>query len=155
LEEENRWRREVDGQTLREAMVMLETTFEPERDRGIVLASDRWHPGVIGIVASRVVEQIHRPTVLIALGEEEGQGSARSVPGFHLYEAMRACSEHLLRFGGHRAAAGCSLAPAKLEAFRAAFDLEARARLTPEQLVPEVRIDLEVALAEVDAELYR
>lgn len=155
LEEDNRWRREVDGQTLREALAMLETNYDPDRDRGVVLASERWHPGVIGIVASRVVEQIHRPTVMVAVGPEEGKGSARSIPGFHLYEAMRACSGHLLRFGGHKAAAGCSLLPGKLEEFRAAFDAEARARLTADQLIPEVRVDLEVSLGEMDAELYR
>lgn len=155
LEEENRWRREVDGVTLREAMAMLEAQFDPERDRGVVLASERWHPGVIGIVASRVVEEIHRPTVLVAVGDGEGRGSGRSVPGFHLYEAMLACAPHLIRFGGHRAAAGCSLEPGRIDDFRAAFDAEARRRLTPEQLIPEVRVDLEVGLHEVDAELYR
>jgi single-stranded-DNA-specific exonuclease len=155
LEDENRWRREVDGRTLREAMTMLESDFDPERDRGVVLASAAWHPGVIGIVASRVAEQTHRPTVLVALGENEGKGSGRSIPGFHLYDAMRACSEHLMRFGGHRAAAGCSLLPSRLDGFRAAFDAHARAVLHDDQLVPEVRIDLEVALAEVDAGLYR
>lgn len=155
LEEANRWRREVDGQTLREALAMLDADYDPERDRGIVLASEKWHPGVIGIVASRVVEQVHRPTVMVALGQEEGKGSARSVPGFDLYEAMRSCSAHLTRFGGHRMAAGCSLLPGRVEAFRHAFDLHARAELTEEQLVPEIRIDLEVALAEADGELYR
>jgi single-stranded-DNA-specific exonuclease len=155
LEEENRWRREVDGRTLREAMRMLEAGYDPSRDRGVVLASEEWHPGVIGIVASRVVERIHRPAVLIALGEEEGKGSARSVPGFNLYDAMRDCSEHLVRFGGHRAAAGCSIRPDRVEAFRAAFDARAAAGLTDDQLVPEVRLDLEVSLAEADEELCR
>ncbi|HEX6926315.1 MAG TPA: single-stranded-DNA-specific exonuclease RecJ [Longimicrobiaceae bacterium] len=155
LEEENRWRREVDAETLREAMAMLERAYDPARDRGLVLASERWHPGVIGIVASRVVEEVHRPTVLIALNGEEGRGSARSIPGFHLYEAMRACAHHLTRFGGHRAAAGCSLTRDRVDAFRAAFDAEARARLSEEQLIPEVRIDLEVSLAEIDHGLYR
>lgn len=155
LEEENRWRREVDARTLREAMAMLEAGFDAERDRGVVLASEGWHPGVIGIVASRVVEEIHRPTVLVALGDGEGKGSGRSIPGFHLYEAMLACAPYLTRFGGHRAAAGCSLDPARLDDFREAFDVEARSRLLPDQLVPEVRIDLEVTLGEVDSELYR
>jgi single-stranded-DNA-specific exonuclease len=102
-----------------------------------------------------VVERIHRPAVLIALGEEEGKGSARSVPGFNLYDAMRDCSEHLVRFGGHRAAAGCSIRPDRVDAFRAAFDARAAAGLTDEQLVPEVRLDLEVSLAEADEELCR
>lgn len=156
LEEENRWRQTVDGQTLREAMLVLERTFDPERDRGVVLASEGWHPGVIGIVASRVVERIHRPTVLIALVPgEDGKGSARSIPGFHLYDAMRDCSEHLTRFGGHRYAAGCSIRPDRVETFRAAFDAHARSVLTEELLVPEVRIDLEVELAHADAELVR
>ena len=155
LEEENRWRREIDARTLREAMAMLEAGFDAERDRGVVLASEGWHPGVIGIVASRVVEEIHRPTVLVALGDGEGKGSGRSIPGFHLYEAMLACAPYLTRFGGHRAAAGCSLDPARLDDFREAFDVEARSRLLPDQLVPEVRIDLEVTLGEVDSELYR
>ena len=153
LEEENRWRREVDGATLREAMGMLESTYDPERDRGVVLASDGWHAGVIGIVASRVVERIHRPTVLIALGAEEGKGSARSVPGFHLYEALRDCSEHLVRFGGHRAAAGCSIRPDRLEGFRAAFDARAATVLDGELLFPEIRIDLEVGLEEATREM--
>ncbi len=156
LEEENRWRRSVDLETLREAMQMLERAYDSERDWGVVLASERWHPGVIGIVASRVVEQIYRPTVLISLaGEEEGKGSARSIQGFHLYEAMRDCAEHLTRFGGHRYAAGCSILPARVEGFREAFNTRARAALTEELLVPEVRIDLELELAQADGELYR
>jgi single-stranded-DNA-specific exonuclease len=77
------------------------------------------------------------------------------VPGFHLYEAMRACSGHLTRFGGHRAAAGCSIHPARLEAFRADFDAHARRELSEEMLVPEVRIDLELSLAEANGDLYR
>lgn len=156
LEAENRARQEVDARTLREAMALLDRSFDPERDRGVVLAADGWHAGVIGIVASRVVERIHRPTVMIALdGDGEGKGSARSVPGFHLYEAMRACSEHLVRFGGHRAAAGCAILPQRVEAFRAAFDAHARSALSHEQLVPEVRIDLVLALPQADAELCR
>lgn len=156
LEEENRHRRETDGHTLREAMEMLERTFNPERDRGVVLASAGWHPGVIGIVASRVVERIHRPTVMISLsGGGDGKGSARSVRGFHLYEAMRDCAEHLERFGGHRYAAGCSIRPDRVDGFREAFDGRARSALTDDQLIPEVRIDLEVSLAAADDELCR
>ena len=156
LEAENRWRQTVDGQTLKEAMGVLERSFDPGRDYGIVLANDGWHPGVIGIVASRVVERIHRPTVLIALnGGEDGKGSARSIGGFHLYEAIRACGEHLTRFGGHRMAAGCSIRPERVDAFRDAFNTHAHAVLRPEQLIPEVRIDLEVELHHADESLAR
>ncbi len=155
LEQENRHRREVDGRTLKEALSLLERDFDPGRDRGVVLASDGWHPGVIGIVASRVVEEIHRPTVMVAVDGDEGKGSGRSVRGFHLHEALSACSKHLIRFGGHRMAAGCSIEAWRIDAFRAAFDAEARARLAPEQLVPEVRVDLEVSLGELDGGFYR
>jgi single-stranded-DNA-specific exonuclease len=155
LEAENRARQEVEAETLRSALSMLEREFDPDRDRGVVLAGRGWHPGVIGIVASRVVERIHRPTVLIALGESEGKGSARSIPGFHLYEAMRDCAAHLTRFGGHRAAAGCSILPERVEAFRAAFAERAAAVLGEDDLTPELRIDLEVRPEEVDLALFR
>ncbi|HEX6747904.1 MAG TPA: single-stranded-DNA-specific exonuclease RecJ [Longimicrobium sp.] len=156
LESENRWRKTVDGETLKQALDALEHVFDPERDWGVVLAAEGWHPGVIGIVASRVVEHIHRPTVLIALaGREDGKGSARSIPGFHLYEAMRACSHHLARFGGHRMAAGCSIRPERVEPFREEFNAYAHSVLDPEKLVPEVRIDLEVELRHADEHLAR
>lgn len=157
LEDENRWRRQVDGETLREAVGMLEREYDPDRDHGVVLAGEGWHPGVIGIVASRVVELIHRPTILIALGEGEGKGSARSIPGFHLYDAMRDCSEHLIRFGGHRAAAGCSIDPSRVEVFRSAFNRRAAEALAPEPdlLQPRTRVDLVVELAEANEDMCR
>jgi single-stranded-DNA-specific exonuclease len=156
LEEENRWRQTVDGQTLKQAMEALERAYDPDRDWGVVLASDGWHPGVIGIVASRVVERIHRPTVLIAMsGSAEGKGSARSIGGFHLYEAMRACAPLLTRYGGHRMAAGCSILPEKVDEFRDAFNAHARQVLTEEKLVPEVRIDLMVELPDANEQILR
>jgi single-stranded-DNA-specific exonuclease len=156
LETENRARQELDGRTLSQAMAMLDREYDAVRDWGVVLAGEGWHPGVIGIVASRVVEQIHRPTVMIALdGQAEGRGSARSISGFDMYLGMRACAPHLVRFGGHRAAAGCSIRPERVEGFRQAFNEQAHAQLTRELLVPELRIDLEVRLHEADAELLR
>ncbi len=89
---------------------------------GYVLASQDWHPGVIGIVASRLAETHQRPVVIVALDGEEGSGSGRSVPGFDLLAGLEACSEHLLRFGGHRAAAGCTVAASSVEAFAASFE---------------------------------
>ena len=156
LELENRSRQQVDGATLKEAFDALERAYDPQRDWGVVLARDGWHPGVIGIVASRVVERIHRPTVLVALsGGEDGKGSARSISGFHLYDALHACADHLVRFGGHRMAAGCSIRPERVDAFRDAFNAHAHAVLDPERLVPEVRIDLEVELHHADEHLAR
>ncbi len=155
LEAENRRRQELDEATLADALRMLEHQYDPEVDRAVVLASDRWHPGVIGIVASRIVERIHRPTVLIALHDGVGKGSGRSVPGYHLQQALAACAEHLERFGGHRAAAGCSLAPSRVEGFRAALQAHAREVLLVEQLTPELRLDAEIGLDEATPELER
>jgi single-stranded-DNA-specific exonuclease len=155
MEEENRRRRELDEATLVDALRMLDDDFDPSVDRGVVLASPDWHAGVIGIVASRVVERIHRPTVLIALGGTEGKGSARSIRGFHLYQAFAECAEHLIRFGGHRAAAGCSIEPAKLPAFREAFDQAAGRALTDEMLLPTLEIDARIEIGEATLEICR
>jgi single-stranded-DNA-specific exonuclease len=154
LEAANRERREVDAATLAEALAMLERSYDPDRDRAVVLAGEGWHPGVIGIVASRVVERIHRPAVLIALnGGEEARGSARSIRGFHLYDAMASCAGHLTRFGGHRHAAGCSLRPEDIDAFRTAFCEAAAAGIEEEALRPQLRIDLDLPLTEADGTL--
>jgi single-stranded-DNA-specific exonuclease len=106
-----------------------------------VLAAEDWHPGVIGIVAARIAERHHRPAVLIALDGEEGTGSGRSIPAFDLLGGLEAASRHLLRHGGHRAAAGLTIERANLDAFREAFAAHAAATLTPEDLRREVRVD--------------
>jgi single-stranded-DNA-specific exonuclease len=117
----------------------------PDRLReapGLVLAGEGWHPGVIGIVASRLAERHHRPAVVISLdGDGSGRGSGRSIPGFDLLAALEACSEHLLRFGGHRGAAGLELRAENLDAFREAFTTHVSAALGPEDLVRTERID--------------
>lgn len=117
----------------------------PERLReapGLVLAGEDWHPGVVGIVASRLVERHHRPVVVVSLdGEGGGRGSGRSIPGFDLHAALAACAEHLLSFGGHPAAAGLSLRAENLEAFRDAFAAHAAAVLGPDELRRTARID--------------
>lgn len=153
LEETNQVRRDEDGRTLDEALELLAEEYDPDSDFGLVLWSEGWHPGVIGIVASRVVERVHRPVVLVALEGDEGRGSARSIPGLHLYEALAECSNHLGRFGGHRQAAGMDVARHALPAFRKAFNAAARARLAPEDLHPALVPDVEVSLSHVDLEL--
>lgn len=153
LEVENRRRRDLDEATFEEAMRTLERDHDPGRDSAVVLASDRWHAGVIGIVASRIVEQIHRPTVLIAIEGGEGKGSARSIPGFHLYDAIAACASHLVRFGGHRAAAGCSILPENIDAFRDSFLRVAEDRIAPEDYQPRLRVDAEVQTGDASLEL--
>jgi single-stranded-DNA-specific exonuclease len=106
-----------------------------------VLARQGWHAGVVGIVAARVAERFHRPAVLIGLDGAEGKGSGRSIEGFHLHDALAACRGHLLRFGGHRHAAGLTIAASAVEPFRAAFEAHAAANLSPEDLVARCRID--------------
>jgi single-stranded-DNA-specific exonuclease len=117
----------------------------PDRLReapGLVLAGEDWHPGVVGIVASRLVERHHRPAIVVSLdGEGGGRGSGRSIPGFDLHAALKACSQHLESFGGHRAAAGLSLRAESLEAFREAFAAHAEEVLTPEDLRRTERVD--------------
>jgi single-stranded-DNA-specific exonuclease len=109
---------------------------------GLVLAAEGWHPGVIGIVASRIAERHHRPVVVVSLeADGSGRGSGRSIPGFDLLAALEACSEHLESFGGHRAAAGLRLRAGALEGFREAFAAHAEAMLGPEQLARTERID--------------
>ncbi|MGK7312174.1 MAG: single-stranded-DNA-specific exonuclease RecJ [Candidatus Longimicrobiales bacterium M2_2A_002] len=155
LEAVNARRQAVDREILRQALDALDG-YDPATDRGVVLAGEGWHPGVIGIVASRVVERIHRPTVLIAVDGATGiaRGSARSIPGFDLLDAIRACGDHLERFGGHPAAAGFDIRTDRIDAFRAAFTAAARDRL-PDPPVPEQRIDLELAMSEITPELVR
>jgi single-stranded-DNA-specific exonuclease len=115
---------------------------ELKEANGLVLAGEGWHPGVVGIVASRLVERHHRPVVVISLdGEGGGRGSGRSIPGFDLHAALGACSEHLESFGGHKAAAGLSLRAENLEAFRAAFAAHAGEVLGPDDLKRTERID--------------
>jgi single-stranded-DNA-specific exonuclease len=110
-----------------------------------VLAGDGWHPGVIGIVASRLAEETHRPVLMIALDGDTGTGSGRSIPAFDLLAGLDACAAHLLRHGGHRAAAGCTVARGEVDALRAAFVAHAEAVLTPADLVPHERVDAIVA----------
>ena len=106
-----------------------------------MLAGEDWHPGVIGIVASRMVERYHRPCVMIALDGASGKGSGRSISAFDLHAGLGACAEHLLRFGGHRAAAGLEIAADRVGAFRDAFIAHATAVLSPEDLVRVERVD--------------
>ncbi len=147
LEDANDLRREEEARTLREALDQLEASFDAARDFGVVLEGKGWHPGVIGIVASRIVERIHRPTVLVAVADGQGRGSARSIPGFDLLAAVHACREHLGRFGGHRAAAGMDIAADGIGGFREAFNAAVRESLGGEQPRPVLRPQLEIPLA--------
>ncbi len=142
LDAANTERRATETWILRDAEAQLRAAGARP---AYVLAGADWHPGVIGIVASRLVERWHRPTVLVALAGEEGTGSGRSVPGFDLLAGLDACAAHLLRHGGHRAAAGLTIAAGALDAFRDAFAAHADAALGPDARLPERRADAVVA----------
>jgi single-stranded-DNA-specific exonuclease len=142
LEELNRERQAVEDRILREAVSRIAEWSEAEqRRRAYVLADEEWHQGVIGIVASRLVERFHRPVVLIAGGEREWKGSGRSISAFDLHAGLAACSEHLTRFGGHRAAAGLSIDPDRVEPFAEAFAAHAAGTLGEDELRPHTVID--------------
>jgi single-stranded-DNA-specific exonuclease len=140
LDAVNAERRDVETRIRFEAEALLAEQSAPGAPAH-VLAAEGWHPGVIGIVAARIAERHYRPTVLIALDGDEGSGSGRSIPGFDLLAGLTAGSDELLRYGGHRAAAGLTIARNRVEAFREAFVRHAAATLTPEDLVPRERID--------------
>ena len=146
LEELNRERQGVEDRIVREAVAQVEAWPESRRQRrGYVVADAGWHEGVIGIVASRLVERFHRPVVLIAGTEGDWKGSGRSIPSFDLHAALGACSEHLSRFGGHRAAAGLSIDPARVGAFAEAFGAAVDAELPEEELQPRTTVDAVVS----------
>jgi single-stranded-DNA-specific exonuclease len=154
LEDLNRDRQAVEERILREAVSLVEALPEPERRRrGYVLWHEDWHEGVIGIVASRLVERYHRPVVLIAGNDEPWKGSGRSIARFDLHGALAACGEHLTRFGGHRAAAGLSIDTDRIAAFAEAFAEHADATLTEEDLWPLTVVDAAVTASDLTLEL--
>ncbi len=150
LERVNAERRAVEQRIVWEAEAQV---AEQGDRRAYVLAGEGWHPGVVGIVASRVVESHHRPAVVVGLDGDVGSGSARSIPGFDLLAALHAGGEHLERYGGHRAAAGMTIRRERLEAFRTAFEQHAEEVLTPELLVPRERVDAIASGCELGLEL--
>ena len=153
LEEQNQRRRQVDERMYREAIDLVDREVDLDHDRAIVLWSDNWHPGVIGIVASRIAERVHLPTVMISMEGESGKGSARSIPGFDLFGALSRCRSHLINFGGHKYAAGLSVEKANLPAFREALLKAASEMLNPDDLIPKLEIDDEITLDQIDTKL--
>ncbi|HWA57523.1 MAG TPA: single-stranded-DNA-specific exonuclease RecJ [Gemmatimonadales bacterium] len=155
LEGMNAERQALDQRMLEQAIEQVETQRDPATDAALVLASDEWHPGVVGIVASRVVERYGRPAFLIALDGDIGKGSGRSITRFDLHGALHECSDLLERFGGHHMAAGLTLKRGRLQEFRERFAGVARRQLTDDDLGPEQRVDLVIRLDEVTESLER
>lgn len=155
LQQRNNLRKEEDKETTRQALEQLDSW--PDRDDcySTVVYAPGWHKGVIGIVASRLIERYFRPTVVLTIQEGIAVGSARSVPGFDVYDALSECADLLDRFGGHRYAAGLSLKEAHLPAFRERFEAAVRSRIRPEQRIPRLAIDAELDLATVNERFYR
>lgn len=150
LDRQNRDRQELEGVILEDALARLAADHDVRQDRAIVLASSNWHPGVLGIVASRLVERFGRPTALISVQGQWARGSARSAGGWHVAEALGRCQDLLVHYGGHRAAGGFTLAAEQIPAFRDRFLSLAAAELAEEDLLPTMAVDAEVALHQVD-----
>jgi len=153
LERLNHVRREIEADILREALEQVESH---ELSGGLVLSSRRWHLGVVGIVAARIMERFHRPTIVIAIGENGiGKGSARTVPGFDLYQALTACRDLLIAFGGHPSAAGVTIQEDQLPEFTARFSAIAEQWIRETKSVPMLHVDSEVRLNEVTMQLLQ
>lgn len=154
LEMNNRHRRELEDTVVEEALAALPVRDGSVPDAGVLVAGEGWHSGVIGIVASRLVEHVFRPVIVVSFDGETGRGSARSIPTFDLHAAIARCAGHLVRFGGHHQAAGFDIRREDLPAFRAAFERVARRELGSEEPVPELRADMAIGLHEVDPDFY-
>lgn len=141
LDTTNRERQQLEKEALAQAVEMVRARVDLKRERGLVLAAREWHEGIVGIVASRLVERYHRPTFLIALRDGISKGSGRSIAGFPLIDAVRECREWLEGFGGHEQAAGVTIAPNKVTGFRKAFQEACAKRLEPKDLIPETRVE--------------
>jgi single-stranded-DNA-specific exonuclease len=154
LHSDNTDRREADSSITLEAMEMLAADPNNQNRKTTVLYNEYWHKGVVGIVASRLIETFYRPTIVLTKSGEYAAGSARSVAGFNLYEAIHACRAHLLGYGGHFAAAGMTLATNQIDSFKAAFEAEVAKTITPDQLIPALTINAEINFKDITASLY-
>ena len=155
LENENTKRRTIDEATFSHAMDIVESSLDFDTDFGIVLHDSDWHPGVIGIVASRLVEKFHRPTVMLTTIDGVAKGSARSIPGFNIYEALQNCDDLLLQFGGHEAAAGLAVELEKLDQFRNKFNSILKNCMKEEDIAPELHIDVKISFSEISPKFIR
>ena len=150
----NQERKELDKNITEQALDMIATDSLQLSKRSTVLYHEQWHKGVIGIVASRLIEQYYRPTIVLTLSDGKVTGSGRSVKGFDLYEAIYECREHLIQFGGHKYAAGLTMLPDKVGDFAEAFEKVVAERITPEQMVPEQEIDALLSVGDINTKFY-
>ncbi|MBI1782241.1 MAG: single-stranded-DNA-specific exonuclease RecJ, partial [Sphingobacteriales bacterium] len=154
LHSDNTDRKEADASITEEALAMINGNEKLINRKSTVVYQPHWHKGVVGIVASRLIENFYRPTIVLTKSGEILGGSARSVPGFNLYEAIHACREHLLGYGGHFAAAGMTLLPEQLEAFSNKFEEVVATTIDPQLLIPEIIIDAEIELKDIKQSFF-
>jgi single-stranded-DNA-specific exonuclease len=154
LHNDNTDRKEADSSITEEALALIRGNEEWVRSKSTVLFQPHWHKGVVGIVASRIIEHYYRPTIVLTQSGEYAAGSARSVPGFNLYEAIHACREHLLGYGGHFAAAGMTLEISQIDAFRKKFEEIVATTITEELLIPEIVIDATLDFKDITWPFY-
>ena len=155
LDAHNSERRMIEAAVLEQALAQATSAVDGGSRHSLVLAAEGWHPGVLGIVASRIVEKYYRPTVVIGFKDGEGKGSARSIRGFHMVEGFRRCAEHLQKFGGHEYAGGLSIQSANLAHFAEAFESVARQILTAEDLLPLLEVDAQLRFFDIGFPLVR
>ncbi|MBL7068724.1 MAG: single-stranded-DNA-specific exonuclease RecJ [Candidatus Omnitrophica bacterium] len=146
LDRENRNRQRIESRILKEAMQKVQREVNFKEHKTIVLSGSDWHPGVIGIVASRLVDKFYRPTAIISLNRNAGRGSARSISDFNLFGALSECKKYLEEFGGHKAACGFSIQKKDIDKFKSLFNKIANERLLPEHLLPKLQADMDIPL---------
>lgn len=154
INKHNSERRTFDSSITEEALLMIENDSWFSAAKSTVLYKEDWHKGVIGIVASRCIEKYHRPTIILTQSHGKAAGSARSVPGFDVYEAIEECSDLLEQFGGHTFAAGLTLPVENITAFRTKFDQIVSSKISDDQLIPMINIDMELDLAAINPKFY-
>jgi single-stranded-DNA-specific exonuclease len=154
LHSDNTDRKEADSNITGEALALIRNNTDWVKRKSTVVFQPHWHKGVVGIVASRVIEQFYRPTIVLTKSGDYAAGSARSVPGFNLYEAIHACKEHLLGYGGHFAAAGMTLELDQVDAFREKFESVVSSTITDDLLIPEEIIDAEISFKDITQPLF-
>ena len=150
LESENRIRKDVDEQMFKEARILAQKQVDDGKDYTLVIDQEGWHPGVIGIVASRIVEKYYRPTIMISFEDGIGRGSARSISGFDIYSTLKECEDLLVTFGGHKYAAGLTIKQKNIDKFRDRINAIAKEKMTSELLVPKLNIDSELEFSEIN-----
>ncbi len=149
IEVENSKRQVMEEEVLNEAIEIIDRDDTIDDHRSIVLASNNWHPGVVGIVASRLVDRYYRPTIMVSLMDGMGKGSARSISGFHIYRGILQLESLLIEFGGHKYAAGLAIEADKIDQFRERFEEVVSEMTTDDHFVPALKIDAEIKLADI------